>query len=405
MKKIIVIGGGAAGMMAAYAAAKNNNEVILCERNEKLGKKIYITGKGRCNVTNACDLSDFFDNIFENPSFAYSSIYTFTPDNLVELLEEAGTKTKVERGFRVFPESDKASDVTKALTRLLNKNNVNVMLDTYVKELIIENSVACGVRFLDGKKLRCDAVILCCGGKSYETTGSDGNGYALAKKAGHDIIEPTPALVGIKTKEKWVENLAGLSLKNVSVTLYENNKKKYTQMGEMLFTHTGVSGPVILTMSCLMKKDCEYRISIDLKPALDEKKLDNRILRDFEEFRNKDIKNALVKLLPSSLIGLIVELSEIPPEKKVNQLTVNERKSILDNIKNLSLNVESLGEFKEAIITKGGVDVKQVVSSTMESKIVKNLYFAGEMLALHAFTGGFNLQLAFSTGYLAGESV
>ena len=307
--------------------------------------------------------------------------------------------------MRVFPETDKASDIIKALTRLLKDNNVEIMLDTYVKELVVRDGTVTGVKLNGNRELTADKVILCCGGKSYATTGSDGNGYILAAQCGHNIIEPTPALVGLNIKEKWVYDLAGLSLKNVEVSLFENNKKKHSEFGEMLFTHKGVSGPTVLTLSCMIKSDRNYTLSIDLKPALDEKKLDARILRDFEEFNNKDIKNALVKLLPSSLIKPIINLCGTDPEKKVNQITSQERKSLLHTIKNLVLTVDSLGEFKEAIITKGGIDVKQIDPSSMESKIIKNLYFAGEVTALHGFTGGFNLQLAFSTGYLAGISV
>ena len=405
MKNVVVVGGGAAGMMAAYAAAKNGNNVSLCERNEKLGKKIYITGKGRCNFTNDCDEADFLENIFENMSFMYSSIYTFSPSSMMELMEKAGLEIKTERGGRVFPASDKASDVTKTLSKLLEKNGVNILYDSFVENVLTENGAACGVALKNGKKLPADSVILCCGGKSYPTTGSDGNGYRLAAKLGHKIIAPLPALVGMNAKDKSLGKLAGLSLKNVEVSLWENGRKKASEFGEMLFTHSGVSGPCILTLSCKADFSKQNVISIDLKPALDEKKLDGRILRDFEEQKNREFKNSLTKLLPSSLCEFVVQKSGIPPEKKVNQIGKDERKALVKAIKSFEVEVESSGSFSEAIITKGGVDPKEVNSSSMESRLVSGLYFAGELLAVHGYTGGYNLQIAFSTGYLAGLNV
>lgn len=405
MKNVVVVGGGAAGMMAAYAAAKNGNNVTLCERNEKLGKKIYITGKGRCNFTNDCDEADFLENVFENMSFMYSSIYTFSPSSMMELMEKAGLEIKTERGGRVFPASDKASDVTKTLSKLLEKNGVNILYDSFVENVLTENGAACGVALKNGKKLPADSVILCCGGKSYPTTGSDGNGYRLAAKLGHKIIAPLPALVGMNAKDKSLGKLAGLSLKNVEVSLWENGRKKASEFGEMLFTHSGVSGPCILTLSCKADFSKQNVISIDLKPALDEKKLDGRILRDFEEQKNREFKNSLTKLLPSSLCEFVVQKSGIPPEKKVNQIGKDERKALVKAIKSFEVEVESSGSFSEAIITKGGVDPKEVNSSSMESRLVSGLYFAGELLAVHGYTGGYNLQIAFSTGYLAGLNV
>ncbi len=405
MKNVVVVGGGAAGMMAAYAAAKNGNNVTVCERNEKLGKKIYITGKGRCNFTNDCDEADFLENVFENMSFMYSAIYTFSPFSMMELMESAGLEIKTERGGRVFPASDKASDVTKTLSRLLEKNSVKILYNSLVKSIVSENGAVHGVRLENGQKISADSVILCCGGKSYPQTGSDGNGYKLASNLGHSIIYPLPALVGMNARDKAFGKLAGLSLKNVEVSLWENGIKKATEFGEMLFTHSGVSGPCVLTLSC--KADFSKRnvISIDLKPALDEKKLDGRILRDFEEQKNREFKNSLIKLLPSSLCEFVVKKSGIPPEKRVNQIGREERKNLIKAIKFFDIEVESLGSFSEAIITRGGVDIKDVNSSTMESRLIKGLYFAGELLAVHGFTGGYNLQIAFSTGYLAGTSV
>lgn len=391
-------------MMSAISAAASGAEVTLLERNEKLGKKIYITGKGRCNLTNDCDTADFFGNVFENPSFAYSSVYALDHDALKELLGKGGLVTKTERGERVFPVSDRASDVTKALSVLLERNGVKIHLHSMVSSVLAEDGHVTGVRLSDESVIPADSVILATGGRSYPSTGSDGSGYRMAEKLGHTVKETSPALTGFVTGEDWPGEISGLSLKNVNVTLYQKNKAVRSEFGEMLFTHKGVSGPVILTLSCLADLSKDPYISIDLKPALDEKKLDQRILRDFEEFHMKDFRNSLGKLFPASLASQIVMLSGIDPEKKVNQITAQERKSLVSLIKDLRLRITDLGTWNEAIITRGGVNVKEVNPSTLMSKKTEGLFFAGEILAMHGFTGGFNLQLAFSTGYLAGLS-
>ncbi len=403
MKNIIVIGGGAAGMMASIFAARGGSDVTLIESNEKLGKKIYITGKGRCNYTNATDTEDFFNSVFEGKRFAYSSVYGFDSSMLMDLFDEAGMKSKVERGNRVFPASDKASDVTKALKKLMDEAGVNVRLNEKVERIVEVGGNVIAVK-TDVELHSCDAVILATGGKSYPTTGSDGNGYALAKSLGHTIETPRPALVPFVAKDKWVSNLAGLSLVNVEGSLYVNGKLTDKRFGEMLFTHKGISGPIILTMSCFVKEYKDVVVTIDLKPALNKETLDKRILKDFSENTNKEFKNSLDKLMPKSLAKEVVILSGIDPSKKVNQITAKEREKLVDLIKALPVHISSDAGFKEAIITTGGVKLKEVNPSTMESKLIKGLYFAGEILNLHAFTGGFNLQLAFSTGHLAGES-
>ena len=404
MKNIIVVGGGASGMMAAVAASSAGAHVTLLERNEKLGKKIYITGKGRGNLTNDCGIEDFLDNVFENRSFAYSSIYALDQGALLELLSEGGLVTKTERGNRVFPASDKASDITKALANLMHRGGVEVELNTYVSEVVSENGRVTGVRDSSGRIREADSVILCCGGRSYPSTGSDGSGYELARRAGHTVGDTYPALCGFVTAQSWPGELSGLSLKNVSVTLWQRGRKKRSEFGEMLFTHKGVSGPVILTLSCLVDMKEEAYITLDLKPALDEGTLDKRILRDFSEMHLKDFSNSLVKLFPASLASKVAELSGIPPEKKVNQISASERRRLVELIKNVRLDIKDLGGYNEAIITRGGVDVREVDPSTLGSRKLEGLYLAGEMIALHGFTGGFNLQLAFSTGYLAGIS-
>lgn len=404
MKQVIVVGGGAAGMMAAVASAQNGNFVTLLERNEKLGKKIYITGKGRCNLTNACDISDFFDSVFAGKEFSYSAVYGFTPNDLLTLLDTVGLKIKIERGNRVFPQSDKASDVTKALQTLLNQYGVNIQLNLKVKKVLINDSHVAGVELDNGKTMTCDDLILCCGGKSYPATGSDGNGYRLARDLGHSIQELSPALVPFLSDEKWVHELTGLSLTNVRVSLWEKGKKTGSQFGEMLFTHQGVSGPAVLTLSCLAGDLENAYLSLDLKPALDEKTLERRILRDFEERKNKDFQNSLDALLPRRLAEAVVSQSGIDPEKKINQITSAERLLLVRMLKDLRITISGKADFNEAIITKGGINLKEINPSTMESKLINGLYFAGEMLDLHAYTGGYNLQLAFSTGYLAGTS-
>lgn len=425
MSKCIVIGGGAAGMLAAYSAAKQGHQVILLEKNEKLGKKVFITGKGRCNVTNACETEELFKNIVSNPKFLYSSIYTFDNQAIVQLLQEYGCMTKVERGDRVFPVSDHSSDVISALTRALKAEGVDIRLHTEVKELCMaaeresvsnvsldrdtaEKRRVVGVKTVKGEVIKADAVIVCTGGVSYPSTGSTGDGYRFALDAGMSLVEPKPALVPLECAEDWCEDLMGLSLRNVQVTIMDGKKRIFQEFGEMLFTHFGVTGPLILSASSHYVKKYygkELPLYIDLKPALTIEQLDKRVLRDFEEHINKQFKNALNGLFPTKLIPVMIRLSGIDPDKKINEISKEERLRFVHLIKNLPLTITGTRSFVEAIITQGGVKVKDINPSTMESKTVSGLYFAGEVLDLDAVTGGFNLQIAWSTGYLAGMSI
>lgn len=407
MAKILIVGGGAAGMMAAISAAKCGHDVHLYEKNEKLGKKIYITGKGRCNVTNACDTEDLFNNIVTNKKFMYSSIYTFDNNMVQDFFEEEGCPLKTERGNRVFPVSDKSYDIINALERAMKKLGVHINLFSEVSDIIVDNNTAKGI-VVSGKKIMGDRILLATGGYSYPSTGSTGDGHSFAKKYGHDVTKCSPALVPFVAKEEWVKDLQGLSLRNCKVTLFNDNKIIYEDFGELLFTHFGVSGPTVLSASSyvteLIKKK-KLRLSIDLKPALDLQTLDERVLRDFEENKNRIFGNSLDKLLPKSLIPVVIERSEIPYDKKVNEITKDERKKLINTIKNFDLTLTGLRGFNEAIITHGGINVKEIDPGTMESKIIKNLFFAGEIIDVDAVTGGFNLQIAWSTGYLAGLSM
>lgn len=406
MAKTIVIGGGAAGMMAAYAAAMCGNEVSLYEKNEKLGKKVYITGKGRCNVTNACETQDLLGNIVTNPKFMYSPIYTFDNNMVQSFMKEWGCPLKTERGNRVFPQSDKSYDVINALIRAMRENKVDINLDSHVSDILTENGHVTGVR-VNGCDVECDNVILATGGYSYPSTGSTGEGHKMASKLGHHITKCMPALVPFTAAEEWVKELQGLSLRNCGVTIYDGDHKIYEDFGELLFTHFGVSGPTVLSASSyavdIIRKR-PLRLVIDLKPALDEKQLDARILRDFEANINRKFMNSLDKLFPKSLIPVIIERSGIDAQCRVNEITRDKRQGLVKLIKNFDLTLTGLRGFNEAIITHGGVDVKEIDSSTMESKLIKGLYFAGEMIDVDAVTGGFNLQVAWSTGYLAGIS-
>lgn len=405
--KVLIVGGGAAGMMAAVRAGELFSDVTIIEKNEKLGKKIYITGKGRCNVTNNADIEVIFKNINRNPKFMYSALYGFDNSRVYSFFEENGCPLKVERGERVFPVSDHASDIIKTLTKALKDRHVKIMLNTAVKELILEDGAVKGVVLDDGSSLYADKVIVTTGGVSYPTTGSTGDGYKFAKSAGHTVTPVRPGLVPLVTGETWVPRLQGLSLKNVELKLFSENKCVYKEQGEMLFTHFGISGPLVLSSSAYYDKESRKNknitVSLDLKPALDEEALDKRILRDFEKFSNKQFKNSLDELLPAKLIPVIVDLSGIDPYKAVNVVSREERKNLVYLLKNLEMTVIDTGNFNEAIITIGGVNVKEINASTMESKLVKNLFFAGEVLDIDAMTGGFNLQIAWSTGYLAGE--
>ena len=406
MKKVVVIGGGAAGLMAAYAAAKNGNQVDLIEKNEKLGKKIYITGKGRCNLTNDVPPNEFLLNVVRNGKFLTSAIYSFSSEDVKNFMEENGTKVKTERGNRVFPVSEHASDVTRALQRACEKTGVKIHLNEKVVKLGIINSTMSDI-ITTKKRYLCDCSIVCTGGMSYSSTGSTGDGYEFAKQAGH-IVQPLyPALTGINLEGNDFASMQGLSLKNVVLSANRNKKTIYSGMGEMLFTHYGISGPLVLTLSSELagKSMKDVTLSIDLKPALNEEKLNDRILRDFNDAKNKNISNALVSLLPSKMIKCVLEKASIASQKQVNAITKEERARLVHTLKNYSLRPVSARCFDEAIITRGGVNVKEIDSKTMESKLVKGLYFCGEVLDVDAYTGGFNLQIAFSTGYVAGNSI
>lgn len=406
--RVLVVGGGPAGMMAAIQAAKQGNTVTLLEQNEKLGKKLFITGKGRCNVTNDCDVTELFDSVVSNKKFLYSAFYSFSNQDVKDFFEEQRLRLKVERGRRVFPASDKSSDVIKALGNALKKLEVKIRLRTRVDKVLTENDIVCGVRLSDGECLNADKVILATGGVSYKSTGSDGSGLVMAEKLGHQVTKLRPGLVGMCTKEAWVRDMQGLTLKNVAVSIGKKQGKKplYEDFGELLFTHYGVSGPMILSASSRLGDELEKEdlyIKIDLKPALSKEQLDSRILRDFEERKNADLSNAMVHLLPKSMIPVMLHVCGLDPAKKVNEVTRGEREQLVKGMKEFPLTINGLRDIQEAIITRGGVTVKEVDPSTMESKIVKNLYLAGEMLDLDALTGGYNLQIAWSTGYLAGQ--
>lgn len=406
--RVLVVGGGPAGMMAAIQAAKQGNAVTLLEQNEKLGKKLFITGKGRCNVTNDCDVTELFDSVVSNKKFLYSAFYSFSNQDVKDFFEEQGLRLKVERGRRVFLASDKSSDVIKALGNALKKLEVKIRLRTRVDKVLTENDIVCGVRLSDGECLNADKVILATGGVSYKSTGSDGSGLVMAEKLGHQVTKLRPGLVGMCTKEAWVRDMQGLTLKNVAVSIGKKQGKKplYEDFGELLFTHYGVSGPMILSASSRLGDELEKEdlyIKIDLKPALSKEQLDSRILRDFEERKNADLSNAMVHLLPKSMIPVMLHVCGLDPAKKVNEVTRGEREQLVKGMKEFPLTINGLRDIQEAIITRGGVTVKEVDPSTMESKIVKNLYLAGEMLDLDALTGGYNLQIAWSTGYLAGQ--
>lgn len=413
MSKVIVIGGGAAGMMAAVTAAEEGNQVVLIEKNEKLGKKIFITGKGRCNLTNNCDTESLLRAVCVNRKFLYSAFYGFTSQDTISFFEDAGMKTKTERGNRVFPVSDHSSDVIFALTRKLKECGVAVLLRTEVDHLLTEvteegNSVIRGAALKDGTEMKGDAVIVATGGLSYRSTGSTGDGYRFAKAAGHSVTELSPSLVPIETAEEWVGRLQGLSLRNVEVTISDGKKELYREFGEMLFTHYGVTGPLILTASSVIQKRLsEHPLSmkINLKPALSEEQLDARILREFEAAKNKQFKNVLGTLYPAKIIPIIVELCKIPEEKPVHDISKEERKQLIQITRQFPLTLTALRDYNEAVITRGGVSVREVNPSTMESKKVQGLYFAGEVLDLDAVTGGYNLQIAWSTGYAAGKAI
>ena len=417
MSKILIVGGGAAGMMAGVYLARAGHEVHILEKNEKLGKKVYITGKGRCNVTNNCDTEELFRAVMSNPKFLYSAFYSFTPQDVMEFFEEAGVPLKTERGNRVFPVSDHSSDIIRGLERELKKAGAYIHLRTEVKNVKVSpyeepdvdekkahHSQVTGVELADGSFMEGDHVLVATGGLSYQSTGSTGDGYRFAEETGHKVKALSPSLVPLKTKEDYIPRLQGLSLKNTELTIKSGKKVLFQDFGEMMFTHFGVTGPLILSASSYTAKTArkkELSMFIDLKPALSKEQLDHRILRDFEEAKNRQFKNALGGLFPAKLTPVMIELSGINPEKKVNEVSREERLGFVELIKNLPLTVTGLRDYNEAIITKGGVSVKEVNPSTMESKLVQGLYFAGEVLDLDAVTGGFNLQIAWSTAYAA----
>ena len=449
MSKVLIIGGGAAGMMAAITAARNNNKVTLIEKNEKLGKKLFITGKGRCNVANACDTEELFPAVMSNPKFLYSGFYSFGPQDVMNFFEEAGVPLKIERGNRVFPQSDHSSDIIRALERELKKAGAVIHLHTAVKEIVKESETdsasenqsqnefrneaadqesakakdkagkadntvkekITGVILEDGTFIKGDAVIVATGGFSYQSTGSTGDGYRFARELGLKVTDISPSLVPLKTKEDYIPKLQGLSLKNTGLTIKNGKKVLYEDFGEMMFTHFGVTGPMILSASAhigakLAKApNGELSACLDLKPALTKEQLDARILREFEAGQNKQFKNVIGVLFPSSLTPVMLELGGIPAEKKIHDISREERQHFIDLIKAFPFTITGMGEFKEAIITKGGVSVKEINPGTMESKKISGLYFTGEVLDLDAVTGGYNLQIAWSTAYLAAQAI
>ena len=403
MAKVIVIGAGPAGIMAAITAAENH-KVLLIDSNEKIAKKLFITGKGRCNITNAKDIGDFFDYIPGNPHFLYSALYSFTNNDVIEMIENEGTKLKVERGGRVFPESDKSSDIIKALSKKLSKAKVDIRLNSKVTDVFLENDIIKSVEINGSERISADYFIIATGGASYPLTGSRGEGQVLAEKMGHKIIDLKPSLVPVELNGDWFKELMGLTLKNIKLDILDSkNKVKYSNQGEMKFTSYGISGPIVLSGSRFIDYKDTYSISIDLKPSLDEKELDLRIQKDFKKYINKDFRNSLDDLLPQKMIPLIIKLSKIDDYKKVNEITKLERKNLVSVIKGIKGKVKGLRPLEEAIVTSGGVSTLEIDPSTMKSKIINNLSFAGEVIDVDAFTGGYNVQIALSTGYLAGK--
>jgi predicted Rossmann fold flavoprotein len=404
-RRVVVVGAGPAGLLAAGKAAERGIEVILVEKNDRIGKKILISGKGRCNITNNTDIEGLIENTPGNGSFLYSAFYTFSNSDLITFLNELGLETKVERGGRVFPVSDKAKDVVDTLYKFIHRNKVKLLLSSQLSEIKTYENKVKSVILKDGSEIPCDSVVLATGGASYQGTGSTGDGFRIAKKLGHLIVDLKPSLVPLVTKEEWVKELQGLSLKNISILFVnKNGKKVYEDFGEMIFTHFGVSGPLILSGSRhLMSYNYrDIKLIIDLKPALDEGKLDDRIRRDFDLFSRKQYKNSLDELLPQKMIPVIIKLSGISPEKPVNQITREERKNLVKMLKNLEMTIINSRPIEEAIVTAGGISTNEINPSTMESKLIKGLYFAGEVIDVDGYTGGFNLTIAFSTGFLAG---
>lgn len=407
MKKVVVIGGGASGLMAGAESAKLGNDVTIIEKMPRPARKVLISGKGRCNVTNACfELNELISNVPKNPRFLYSAFSNFMPYDMIAFLQDMGVETKIERGNRVFPVSDKAVDIVDALVNNAKMSGAKIINAT-VKGFDYDGKKINGVILENDEVIECDSVAICTGGKSYPATGSTGDGYILARSVGHTVTKITPALVPLVSSNNFIPKLQGLSLKNISIKLLKDDKSIYTDFGEMLFTHFGVSGPVILSASSHIRdiKNGKYKVVIDLKPALDETMLDKRILRDFSNEGNKDFINSLSALLPKKIIPVIVNLSGIEPSRKVNSITKEERKNLVRLMKNFEINITDFYSIDAAIVTSGGVDVKEIDPKTMKSKIVENLYFAGEVIDVDAYTGGFNLQIAFSTGVLCGQNM
>ena len=412
--RVVVIGGGPAGMMAAITSAEQRNEVILVEKNNSLGKKLLITGKGRCNITSSLEMSEFIKNTPGNGRFLYSAFENYTNQDIIAFLAKQGLKVKEERGNRIFPVTDRSLDVLNCFKNKLNELKVKIMYNSKVEEIIVENNEIVGVK-TNKETIKAEKVILATGGKSYSSTGSTGDGYKLAMKLGHTVTTIKPSLVPLVTYEKNIcQNMQGLSLRNVKISIKEENKTIYEDFGEMLFTHFGVSGPTILSGSAhlvryknieQLLKDKKIKLHIDLKPALTPEKLDERILRDFDQLKNKQFKNSLDKLLPQKMINTIIDISGINPEKKINEITKQERRNLVNLLKDFELTIKDFRPIEEAIITSGGINIKEVNPKTMESKIINGLYFAGEILDVDSYTGGFNLQIAYSTGYTAGKNV
>lgn len=405
MKNVVVVGSGPAGMMSAISASKSGHNVVLIEGNNRIAKKLYITGKGRCNVTNDKSIENFFDNVLTNKEFLYSALYTFTNEDTKKFIEDGGTKLKVEQGDRVFPVSDKSVDIIKSFEKHLHRNKVKIQTESKVIKLNVEDNTIKSLTLANGKKVYGDYFIFATGGASYPLTGSDGKLFNEFKRIGHSIVKLKPSLVPVELKDKWPIELQGLSIKNAAMTLYKGDKKVISFQGDFIFTHFGISGPIVLKISRYIFEGNDYSIRIDFKPALDEKTFDLRLQKDFQKYKNKDVKNSFDDLLPQKFIPVMIELAKINPDKKVNSITKEERRRLVECFKNSTVHVKGLRPISEAIVTSGGVNVNEINPSTMKSRIINNLSFAGEVMDVDAFTGGYNVQIAISTGFLAGSNI